>query len=383
MNKKIFISLTHTDNEIAQAIKDVLSALFGHHIKVVFSTSKEIDAGIKPGEDWTAWIEERVKTCDFVLALMTPTSVSKPWILWELGAVYGAAAASNSEGERKIRPLLYRIRDDDIPSPLRDNKIQYKRGDNRADAIALFTDIVDGYREHIPPEVYRSAIRLLENEKAKSSESVSQEAKKSLQQLRDSEAIIGAYFRMVDAKLDTDSPVVPPEKWHQGLFKNALHAITGVLVLNAKAGDMAKATIQKASESAEAFYGFAPNCGENLVGKEITELVETLKDWMNPDDFAAFVADQRMNGSRFANGKLPAARVPIVFNDNHPDSAFHGKRFLPFTLHLSTREGGSFMTILYLNLKELPSQLKKHLRSAGRGISARPQPALVAKTAVM
>ena len=68
MNKKIFISLTHTDNEIAQAIQDVLSALFGEHINVSFSTSKEIDSGIKPGEDWIAWIGERVRTCDLVLA---------------------------------------------------------------------------------------------------------------------------------------------------------------------------------------------------------------------------------------------------------------------------------------------------------------------------
>ena len=383
MNNKIFISLTSTDNDIAQAINYALSALFGHHIQVVFSTSKEIESGVKPGEDWIAWIEERVKTCDFVLALMTPTSVRKQWVLWELGAVYGAAAATKSQAARKIRPLLYRVRDDDIPGPLLDNKIQYKRGDNRADAIALFTDIVEGYREQIPNEVYRSAITLLENEKAKPSETVSKEAEQSLQQLKDSRAIIGAYFRMVDVALDGARPVVPAEDWHEGLFQNAPHAITGVLVLNAKAGNMAQATIQKASATAEAFYGFAPNSGENLVGKELTELIEILKDWMNPDDYEAFVADQRTNGARFAKGRLSAARIPVVFNNEHPTPALRGKSFLPFTLHLSQGAGGSFMTILYLDLKELPSQLKRQLRPAGRAIAARPRPELVAKTAVM
>lgn len=382
MNKQIFISLTHSDNEIAEAIKEVLSALFGLHVNVGFSTNKEIDSGIKSGEDWIAWIEERVKTCDFVLALMTPTSVHKPWILWELGAVYGAAAATRSQAKRKIRPLLYRVRDDDIPSPLRDNKIQYKRGDNRSDVIALFTDIVEGYREHIPPELYRSAITLLENEKIKPSDSVSQEAEKSLQQLKDSRAIIGAYFRTIDAKLNTDPPVVPPAEWHQGLFLNAPHAITGVLVLNAKAGDVAQATIQKASSSAEAFYGFAPNSGENLVGKKLTDLIGMLKDWMNPDDFDAFVADQKTNGKLFTEGRLSSARVPIVFNDRHPTPALHGRSFLPFTLHLSHGAGGSFMTILYLDLKELPSQLKKPLRSPGRPTPSRSQPEAVVGVAV-
>ena len=381
--KEIFISLTHTDHEIAEAIREVLQKLLPNQLQVSFSTSKEIDSGIKPGEDWIAWIGDRVRTCDFVVALMTPTSVRKPWILWELGAVYGAAAASNSEAERKIRPLLYRIRDDDIPSPLRDNKMQYKRGDNRSDAIALFTDIVDGYREYIPPEVYRSAITLLENEKTKPSESVSQEAEKSLQQLKDGRAIIGAYFRMIDAALNAASPVVPPEDWHEGLFHNASYPITGVLVVKAKSGDVADARIQEASSSAESFYGFPPNTGA-LVGKKISDLFEILQNWMDPNDFEAFLADQRSNGERFAMGMLSTARVPIVFNDTHPNSAFHGKRFLPFTLHLSQGGSGSFMTILYLDLKELlPQPPKKRRRSPVRPAPSRSQPELVAKTAVL
>jgi hypothetical protein len=379
----IFISLTHSDTEIAQAIHYVLSTLFDHHIKVDFSTSKEIESGIKPGEDWIAWIEDQVKTCDFVLALMTPTSVRKPWVLWELGAVYGAAAAMKSQSARKIRPLLYRIRDDDIPAPLRDNKIQYKRGDNRADAIELFIDIVEGYRQQIPPAIYRRAITLLENEKEKPEASVSQEAEQTLQQLKDSRAIIGAYFRMVDVALDRARQDVPAEEWHEGLFQNAPHAITGVLVLNAKEGDMAKATIQKASANAEEFYGFAPNSGKNLVGKQLTDLVAMLKDWMHPNDFAAFMDDQKTNGARFAEGRLAAARVPILFNDEHPKSALRGKSFLPFTLHMSQGAGGAFMTILYLDLKALPSQLKKQLRPASRGLAGNPRPALVAKTTVM
>ena len=377
MNKQIFISLTHADKEIAEAIKDALHALLPFHVDVTFSASKELDSGIKLDEDWIDWIGERVRTCDFVLALMTPTSVSKPWILWELGAVYGDATASNTEGERKIRPLLYRVTEDDIPSPLRDNTMQYKRGDNRSEVITLFTDIVEGYKDDIPPELYRNAIGLLENEKRKPSEVISQEAKKSLQELKDSQAVIGAYFRMVDAALNAAPPAVPAEEWHQGLFHNAPHAITGVLVINAGTEAVAQATIQKASSSAEVFYGFAPNSGKNLVGKKLSDLIEMLKDWMDPHDYAAFLADQKNNGTHFAKGRLSAARVPIVFNNEHPTPALRGKSFLPFTLHLGQGGGGSFMTILYLDLKDLPMQLKKRLGSASRSISVHPEPELV------
>src|SRR5262249_20423490 len=108
MEKQIFISFTHADKEIAQAIKDALHALLPYQVEVTFSPSKELDSGIRLEEDWIDWLGERVKTCDFVLALITPTSVSKPWILWELGAVYGAKVG-NAEAVGKIRTLRTRI----------------------------------------------------------------------------------------------------------------------------------------------------------------------------------------------------------------------------------------------------------------------------------
>lgn len=39
---------------------------------------------------------DRVRECDFALILITPSSVNKPWILWEAGAVSGAATAANA-----------------------------------------------------------------------------------------------------------------------------------------------------------------------------------------------------------------------------------------------------------------------------------------------
>jgi hypothetical protein len=104
---------------------------------------------------------------------------------------------------------------------------------------------------------------------------------------------------------------------------------------------------------------------------------------MDPEDYAAFLADQKDNGTRSTQARFSAARVPIVFNNEHPTSALRGKSFLPFTFPLSQGEGGSFMTILYLDFKDLPVQLKRRLRSASRSISVHPEPELVAGAAVI
>jgi tetratricopeptide (TPR) repeat protein len=145
----IFISLTHQDTAIAEALCDTLKTLFGDFLRVHFSTSKELAAGIMSGEDWFQWIVDRVKECDFALILVTPSSVHKPWILWEAGAVAGAALASEQGGLRRVRPLVYQIATDQIPSPIRDSKVQFRRGDRFDDVKTLLREILNDYRNEL------------------------------------------------------------------------------------------------------------------------------------------------------------------------------------------------------------------------------------------
>ena len=151
MAHQIFISLTHADDGIAVALRTALDALFRDAIKVHFSTSKELDGGIKSGEDWFQWIVGHVQKCDIALILITPSSVNKPWILWEAGAVAGAAVAgaavaSGQGGMRKVRPLIYQVPTDLIPSPIRDSKVQFRRGDRADEVKSLFKEILDDYK---------------------------------------------------------------------------------------------------------------------------------------------------------------------------------------------------------------------------------------------
>ena len=145
----IFISLTHQDTALAEALRDILQALFGDFLQVHFSTSKELEGGIRSGEDWFQWIVDKVKGCDFAFVLITPASMHKPWILWEAGAVAGAALASKQEGMHKVRPLIYQIPTDLIPSPIRDSKLQFRRGDRADEMEALLTEILADYQTEL------------------------------------------------------------------------------------------------------------------------------------------------------------------------------------------------------------------------------------------
>lgn len=146
MPRHIFVSLTHADTPIAEALRDALRDLFGDFLKVHFSTSKELETGIGSGDDWFQWIVDKVVDCDFAFILITPSSVHKPWILWEAGAVAGAAIATQAKSPRKVRPLVYQLPTEMIPSPIRDSKVQFRRGDSQAEVRKLLQEVLNQYR---------------------------------------------------------------------------------------------------------------------------------------------------------------------------------------------------------------------------------------------
>jgi tetratricopeptide (TPR) repeat protein len=144
MKREIFISLTEHDKPIAEALGEAFTAVFGDGLlEVKFSPSRQVGAGIASGEDWFKWIVDRVKACHFALILVTPASVNKPWILWEAGAVAGAALALSDGDLRKVRPIVYQVPVELIPSPIRDSKAQFRRGDVGEDFRLMLDEMFD------------------------------------------------------------------------------------------------------------------------------------------------------------------------------------------------------------------------------------------------
>src|SRR4029078_10526218 len=108
MAHSIFISLTQQDTPIAVALQDALRELVGDALEVHFSTSRQIGSGPDHGANWITGIVDEVRHCDFALILLTPASIQKPWIVWEAGAVHGAAATL-TEATRKAPPPLLQV----------------------------------------------------------------------------------------------------------------------------------------------------------------------------------------------------------------------------------------------------------------------------------
>lgn len=158
---KIFISHTHADKEIADAINQAVESLFGKDtVQVVYSTKKGGEAGIPHGEDWFDWIVAQVSGADVALVLLTPGSIQKPWLLWEAGAVEGVALAGQASGgqaaavpgekrPRKVRPLLFHLRSSDIPSPF--HRLQMINGDKQEDVEPFLLDLIDQFQGTLKP----------------------------------------------------------------------------------------------------------------------------------------------------------------------------------------------------------------------------------------
>lgn len=146
---KLFISHTHADKRLADAFKQLMDTVFGGRVATVYSSDES--GGIGAGEEWRAWINEAVSECEVALVLLTPSSVQKPWVLWEAGVVFGlylgTARASLPNGRTEshpkspLRPLVYHLSSEQVPAPF--EQLQTLRGDDEKAMMKLVNGFVE------------------------------------------------------------------------------------------------------------------------------------------------------------------------------------------------------------------------------------------------
>jgi tetratricopeptide (TPR) repeat protein len=139
----IFISHTHADKAIADAIDQALKQLFEGAVEVHYSTKTEGDGGIAKGENWFQWIGNQVRQSTVAIIILTPSSIQKSWVLWEAGAVAGASLATTDATDRKVLSIIYRIGNDEVPGPL--GHTQVTKGEDEADLTALFIGLINSF----------------------------------------------------------------------------------------------------------------------------------------------------------------------------------------------------------------------------------------------
>jgi hypothetical protein len=85
----IFISHDHLDAQLAEAFGNLLGDASGGFLKSFRSSDRKGGAGIEFGAEWYSEIMGKISDATDVVALLTPRSIDRPWILYEAGVAKG------------------------------------------------------------------------------------------------------------------------------------------------------------------------------------------------------------------------------------------------------------------------------------------------------
>lgn len=85
----VFISHDTRDRELAQAFENLLVDASGGTIEVFRSSDRTGRSGIEYGEEWYPATMKKLADASEVVAILTPDSLDRPWILYEIGVARG------------------------------------------------------------------------------------------------------------------------------------------------------------------------------------------------------------------------------------------------------------------------------------------------------
>jgi tetratricopeptide (TPR) repeat protein len=123
---KIFVSHAHADAAVVAAFKTLLTQIFDD-VEVDYSSDLSGGGGIEAGTNWLQWVLDKVRACNLAVVVLTPESISRPWLMWESGAVNGIALALQEQ--RQIVPLLFRVNRENLTGPL--SHLQAEQGETK------------------------------------------------------------------------------------------------------------------------------------------------------------------------------------------------------------------------------------------------------------
>jgi hypothetical protein len=85
----VFISHDTRNANLAEAFANLLSDVSGGTLKSFRSSDKKGNTGIEFGAEWFSTIMAQLADATDVVALLTPQSLDRPWILYEAGVAKG------------------------------------------------------------------------------------------------------------------------------------------------------------------------------------------------------------------------------------------------------------------------------------------------------
>lgn len=138
MAHTVFISHSHDDKGLAEAVAEVIRTVASGTLEPKYSSADLPAAGIRSGGNWFRTLVEWVRDARFTVVLLTPGSIQKPWPMWESGAASGVTYAADAE--RPVIPIRYGGEDVRIPGPLQ--HLQAIDGTSRASVRKMLEEHV-------------------------------------------------------------------------------------------------------------------------------------------------------------------------------------------------------------------------------------------------
>ncbi|QKE93604.1 toll/interleukin-1 receptor domain-containing protein (plasmid) [Lichenicola cladoniae] len=119
----VLISHAHDERLLAEAWKALLSTVSQGAIAPWYSSDRQPDGGMQIGEEWREHLRREIQKTDYILAVLSPQSRDRPWILYECGLAAGIAQEKkNINGQHNLTgvviPILYSMTAGDLANPL-------------------------------------------------------------------------------------------------------------------------------------------------------------------------------------------------------------------------------------------------------------------------
>jgi hypothetical protein len=131
----VFLSHAATDRPIVQVLHDEIKRVFANGVEVFASS---VPGELKPGDPWLDRVNEELNRASAVIVLITPISLNRPWIWFEVGASWSRMEA----GKGRILPVCVpEIDKGSLPEPL--SRLHAMSLGKAAETKAVFQELVD------------------------------------------------------------------------------------------------------------------------------------------------------------------------------------------------------------------------------------------------
>ncbi|NJM68850.1 MAG: DUF4071 domain-containing protein [Scytonema sp. RU_4_4] len=122
---KVLISHYHEERALADAWKELLKSTSLGAIEAWYSSDSHAVGGMTIGLEWRNELHQKLAESNFILAIQTPTSAGRPWVMWECGV------ASGIDKERGIIPIIYSMKPSDFANPISSYQLYQGEDENQ------------------------------------------------------------------------------------------------------------------------------------------------------------------------------------------------------------------------------------------------------------